>query len=232
MDYALTQPMETTSVPIQHRFEPYDDNGGTSLAIAGKDFCIIASDTRQSTGYSINSRYAPKAYKLTETSVIAMNGFHADGLTLKKVLDQRLKWYKFNHDKDMSVTALAQMLSITLYQKRFFPYYSFCVLGGVDDEGRGAVYAYDAIGSFEREKCRANGSASALIQPFLDNQVSKKNMENVSTNDLELDEAIRIAKDAFTSATERDIYTGDSLEIFIIRKGQPVEVQLYPLKKD
>lgn len=63
----------------------------TSLAIAGKDFCIIASDTRQSTGYSINSRYSPKSYKLSETSVIAMNGFHADGLTLKKVLDQRLK---------------------------------------------------------------------------------------------------------------------------------------------
>lgn len=63
----------------------------TSLAIAGKDFCVVASDTRQSTGYSINSRYAPKAYKLSETSVIAMNGFHADGLTLKKVLDQRLK---------------------------------------------------------------------------------------------------------------------------------------------
>lgn len=71
----------------------------------------------------------------------------------------------------MSCTALAQMLSITLYQKRFFPYYSFCVLGGVDQEGRGAVYCYDAIGSYEREKCRANGSAAALIQPFLDNQV-------------------------------------------------------------
>lgn len=63
----------------------------TSLAVAGKDFCIVASDTRQSTGYSINSRFSPKSYKLSETSVIAMNGFHADGLTLKKVLDQKLK---------------------------------------------------------------------------------------------------------------------------------------------
>ncbi|KAK4514251.1 uncharacterized protein ATC70_001841 [Mucor velutinosus] len=230
MEFA--NPMEATSVPIEHRFEPYDDNGGTSLAIAGKDFCVIASDTRQSTGYSINSRYAPKAYKLSETSVIAMNGFHADGLTLKKVLDQRLKWYKFSHEKDMSVTAVAQMLSITLYQKRFFPYYSFCVLGGVDENGKGAVYCYDAIGSFEREMCRANGSASALIQPFLDNQVGKKNMANRKFEDMELDEVLKIVKDAFTSATERDIYTGDNLQIFIIRKDQPVEVQLHPLKKD
>ncbi|KAI9264054.1 nucleophile aminohydrolase [Phascolomyces articulosus] len=232
MDFSIANPTELVSAPIEHRFEPYDDNGGTSLAIAGKDFCVVASDTRQSTGYSINSRYAPKAYELGDNAVIAMNGFHADGLTLKKVLEQRLKWYKFAHDKNMSVTALAQMLSITLYQKRFFPYYSFCCMGGVDEEGVGAVYCYDAVGSSERESYRANGSAAALIQPFLDNQVGRKNMANSTYTPMELDQVISIVKDAFTSATERDIYTGDCLQIFIIRKGQPVELQHYPLKRD
>lgn len=38
--------------------------------------------------------------------------------------------------------------------------------------GEGGVYCYDAIGSYERELARASGSASALIQPFLDNQAS------------------------------------------------------------
>ncbi|CAO3623233.1 unnamed protein product [Cunninghamella echinulata] len=230
--FTVSEPHNGMSVPIEHKFEPYDDNGGTSVAIAGKDFCVVASDTRQSTGYSINSRTSPKAYILSDSSVIAMNGFHADGLTLKKVLDQRLKWYKFSHDKDMSCDALAQMLSNTLYQRRFFPYYSFCVLGGVDEKGEGGVYCYDAIGSYERELARANGSAAALIQPFLDNQVNRKNQQNVSKEPLELDTVLRIVKDAFTSATERDIYTGDNLDIFIIRKGQPVELQQYPLKKD
>lgn len=37
--------------------------------------------------------------------------------------------------------------------------------------GKGAVYCYDSVGSFERENYRTSGSASALIQPFLDNQV-------------------------------------------------------------
>lgn len=49
---------------IQHKFDPYADNGGTSLAIAGEDFCVVAADTRQSDGYSINSRTMPKAFKV------------------------------------------------------------------------------------------------------------------------------------------------------------------------
>jgi 20S proteasome subunit beta 6 len=36
----------------------------TTVAVAGEDFCIVAGDTRQSTGYLINSRYAPKVFAL------------------------------------------------------------------------------------------------------------------------------------------------------------------------
>ncbi|OZJ04644.1 hypothetical protein BZG36_02044 [Bifiguratus adelaidae] len=222
---------QVRSAAIEHRFDPYEDNGGTCLAIAGEDFCIIASDTRQSNGYSINSRYAPKTYKVSETSVLATTGFHADGLTLVKRLDQRLEWYRHAHEKEMSTPALAQLLSITLYQKRFFPYYSFCLLGGLDPEGKGAVYSFDPVGSFERETYRAGGSAASLIQPFLDNQVGWKNQENADKSLPDLETALRLTKDAFTSATERDIHTGDCLEIFVVTKDG-VKVEQYQLKRD
>jgi 20S proteasome subunit beta 6 len=48
---------------------------------------------------------------------------------------------------------------------------------------------------------------------------------------LPLDAAIRLVKDAFTSATERDIYTGDFIEMFIITRDG-IETQLHPLKRD
>ncbi|RUS33918.1 nucleophile aminohydrolase [Jimgerdemannia flammicorona] len=214
-----------------HRFNPYENNGGSALAIAGEDFCVIASDTRQSIDYHVNSRYAPKAYKVSNTAVLATSGFHADGQTLVKRIGQRLEWYKHAHDKEMTCPALAQMLSITLYLKRFFPYYAFCVLGGLDAHGKGAVYSYDSVGSHERHAYRASGSAAELIQPFLDNQVGFKNQANVTRRLLPLDTVLRIAKDAFTSATERNITTGDCLEIFIVTKAG-VEVQQYPLKRD
>lgn len=71
----------------------------------------------------------------------------------------------------MSLSACAQRLSHILYQKRFFPFYVTCILGGLDEEGKGALYSYDPVGSYEREQCRSAGAASSLIMPFLDNQV-------------------------------------------------------------
>ena len=79
--------------------------------------------------------------------------------------------YKYEHQKDISTPAVAQMLSTMLYYKRFFPYYISNVLAGLDEEGKGCVYSYDPIGHMERANFRAGGSAGALLQPLLDNQV-------------------------------------------------------------
>lgn len=56
--------MTSLAHPQQRAFNPYTENGGTILAIAGADFSVIAGDTRQSEGYSIQTRYAPKVFRL------------------------------------------------------------------------------------------------------------------------------------------------------------------------
>ncbi len=194
-------------------------------------------------------------------------------MTLVKVLEQRLTWYTHAHDMLMTAPALAQMLSITLYSRRFFPYYVWNTLGGLDREGRGCVFSYDPVGNFEKRLWNCAGSAGHLIQPFLDNQVcvcarvrstgfpdrssshspthsssrspthsrphstphtsqiGHKHQPEATCTPLSQEQVVRIVKDAFTSATERDIYTGDFLEIFIITKDG-VTKELVPLKKD
>merc|ERR1712212_1269616 len=111
-------------------------NGGTVLAVAGEDFAIVASDTRLSEGYSIHSRDSPKCYKLTNTTVIGCCGFHGDCLTLTKIIDARLKMYKHSNNKTMTSGAIAAMLSTILYGRRFFPYYVYNIIGGLDEEDR------------------------------------------------------------------------------------------------
>lgn len=56
--------MSHTVGPVARDFNPYSDNGGTILAIAGEDFAVVAGDTRQSEGYNIQTRYAPKVFRL------------------------------------------------------------------------------------------------------------------------------------------------------------------------
>lgn len=89
-------------------------------------------------------------FRSTDKCVIASGGCFTDIATLHKVLAARIDTYRHDHDVDMGCTALAQMLSTTLYSRRFFPYYAFNLVAGLDAAGKGAVFTYDAVGSYER----------------------------------------------------------------------------------
>lgn len=87
---------DTSNVPIEHRFNPYSDNGGTILGIAGEDFAVLAGDTRHTTDYSINSRYEPKVFDCGDNIIMSANGFAADGEALVKRFKNSIKWYHFD----------------------------------------------------------------------------------------------------------------------------------------
>ncbi|CAM6013586.1 unnamed protein product [Sphagnum balticum] len=227
-----------TAAPTTHAeptWSPYDNNGGTCVAIAGEDYCVIAADTRMSTGFSILTRNYSKIHQITEKSVLASSGFQADIRALQKNLDARHQIYQHQHNKQMSCPAMAQLLSNTLYYKRFFPYYAFNVLGGLDNEGRGCVYSYDAVGSYERSGYSSQGTGMQLIMPVLDNQLKSASPLVLplqkSTTPLSEFEAVDLVKDTFASAAERDIYTGDAVEIVIINR-EGVRRELMDLKRD
>ncbi|KAL8602111.1 Proteasome subunit beta type-1-B [Nucella lapillus] len=225
------QRTEQIERPIQARFSPYDFNGGTVLAIAGEDFAVIASDTRLMTGFSILSRDVPKTSQVTMNTVVGSCGFHGDVLTLTKVVQTRLKMFGYIHNKEMDTASVAAMLSTILYYRRFFPYYVYNIVAGLDTEGKGCVFSFDPVGSYERETYRAGGSASSMLQPLLDNQIGMKNQEGAKQVPLSKVKAVALVKDVFTSAAERDINTGDAVTIHVINK-QGVTKETFPLRRD
>ncbi|KAI9823231.1 MAG: Proteasome subunit beta type-6 [Phylliscum demangeonii] len=250
----------------------YSDNGGSTLGITGSDYAILAGDTRSTAGYTINTRYAPKVFRIGGSDsnpdpdsgpdadadadngahlVLAVVGFAADGHALKERLDHVVKMYRYQHGKRISVKACAQRLSTILYNKRFFPYYVQAILAGLDEDGAGALYSYDPVGSYEREQCRAAGAAASLIMPFLDNQVNFKNQyqplaeaeqgggkeggglalrprDVVPLPRADVEDLVR---DAFTSAVERHIEVGDGLQMMVVTKDGIRETYA-PLKRD
>ena len=140
--------------------------------------------------------------------------------------------YKHEHEEEIATTAVAQMLGNTLYGRRFFPYYAFNVLAGIDGDGRGAVYTYDAVGSFERVGYACQGSGQKLIIPYLDNVIGYRSRGDAAAAPITADEAVNVAKDAFITAAERQIYVGDSIRIYTLVHGVKVAETTFALKRD
>lgn len=86
--------------------------------------------------------------------VVASAGMQADMETLHKVLHSRHVTYQFNHGKPMACSAVAQLLGNTLYYKRFFPYYTFNLCAGLDEQGR---CAGGGVGGRRRRRRRWSG---------------------------------------------------------------------------
>merc|ERR1719326_661462 len=186
-----------------------------------------------STGFSIMSRNVSKIYQINSKTVLGTGGFRGDITTLQKLLRAKVTQYEHRHGETMKPHAAAQMLANTLYGRRFFPYYTWNVVAGLDEQGVGVVYSYDPVGNYERVRVSVTGSGESLIQPLLDNQLERQHQALGAKPptlhiDLELDDAIDLVKDAFVSAGERDIRTGDSVEICVITSAC-VQIHTYPL---
>ena len=143
-----------------------------------------------------------------------MQWFLLDCLTLTKITEARLKMYKHSNNKAMISGAIAAMLSTILYLWHFFPYYFCNITGGLDEEENGAVYSFDTVGSYQRDTFKVCGGGDVEHVP------------------LTLDRATRLVKDVFTSAAERDVYTGDALGICIVTEEGISREETAPLWKD
>eukprot|EP01064_Diplonema_japonicum_P025049 TRINITY_DN359_c1_g3_i2.p1 TRINITY_DN359_c1_g3~~TRINITY_DN359_c1_g3_i2.p1 ORF type:complete len:289 (+),score=80.07 TRINITY_DN359_c1_g3_i2:114-869(+) len=214
-------------------WNPYQDNGGTTLAISGKDFVVVAADTRMSNGYSIMNRETSKCSQFKGDLVLVSGGMMADRNYLHKNIKHRLSIYEYKNKKVAGIEAVAQMLSGMLYNRRMFPLYTYNILCGIDADGNGAIYSYDVVGCIHRDKTHAvTGSARDLVEPILDCYLNRGNMTGKGPfTDISKDEAIDLAKDALSSGAERDLETGDAAEIFVITKDG-VERLVHPLRRD
>ena len=212
-----------TEATIEHKrgqFEPYVFHAGTVVAVAGPDYVIVAGDTRLSKDYDIVHRNMSKLTQLTDKTILAASGMYADYVELQKMLKVKLLSYEYKMGRLPTTESIAHLISKTLYGRRFFPYYTFNLVAGLDKDGRGVVYGYDAIGSYGPDKALSQGSGGHMIIPYLDSEfVGYNNPIQDKKAPKSIEEAVEIVYKAFVGAAERDIYTGDSCEIWVLDKS-------------
>jgi 20S proteasome subunit beta 6 len=121
--------------PLEGKFDPYVDNGGTVVGLAGRDYVMLASDTRLSDQYMIRSRRVSRVFEIEEGLLFSGSGCWADVVALSKELQAHAQKYEWEHEKKLSIRPLSYLMSSELYSKRFFPYFTFCMVAGLNKEG-------------------------------------------------------------------------------------------------
>jgi 20S proteasome subunit beta 6 len=191
---------------------------------------MAATDTRVSKGGSILSRDHSKTVQLTPQCILTSAGMVADVEALHKNLLVKIRQYRMQQKRDPGVENIAQLLSTTLYSRRFMPFYAFNLLCGITKEGQGIVYGYDAIGSYGSEVYGAQGSGNSMGMTVLDNQFDGHNhlVKKLPESQEEVENTLR---DILNSVAERDVYTGDNVELVVCDKNG-VSRKRFPLRRD
>lgn len=172
-----------------------------------------------------------KVHRLSDGCYILSTGTMADCRNLWKRLDENIIQYEFKMGRKPSLRPTAHLLSRTLYGARFFPYYAFNMMAGIDENGKPTVFNYDAVGSYEESNYFCSGTSKEMIIPVLDT-IFHAYHHKVKEIPKSLDQIEKMLLDVFQSACERDIYTGDGLEVVILRPGQEPETRRHKLRKD
>ncbi|NHI94390.1 MAG: archaeal proteasome endopeptidase complex subunit beta [Candidatus Lokiarchaeota archaeon] len=197
--------------------------GTTTLSIRCKDGVVFGTDRRATAGYYVASKHAKKTHKINQSAAMTIAGVVADAQALIDILRIECNLYNLKHEHPISVLATARLLSNILFERRWFPYYTQLLIGGYDNTGA-RVFSMDPVGSLIEEKTiSATGSGTTYAIAVL---------EDGYHEGITIKEAIPMAIHAVRTSIERDIGSGNGIDITVIDKNGYNELSNPEIEKE
>ncbi|MFB5610723.1 MAG: proteasome subunit beta [Nitrosopumilaceae archaeon] len=179
--------------------------GATAVGITYDGGVVFASEKRIAYGNFLVSKSTKKTFKLTPNVGATCAGLVADMQILSLQIAALAKIRKMELKRDVPPNTIAKMMSNMMYERRYFPLLTQVIVGGV--VGKPVIYTLDPLGSVLPDNYAAVGTGAEMALGVLDPQFK----ENMSEKD-----AIDLAKKAVKSATMRDSFSGDGIDVLVI----------------
>ena len=179
--------------------------GATAVGITYDGGVVFASEKRIAYGNFLVSKSTKKTFQLTPKVGAACAGLVADMQILSLQISALAKIRKMEIKREIPPNTIAKMMSNMMYERRFFPLLTQVIVGGV--VGKPIIYTLDPLGSVLPDDYAAVGTGAETALGVLDPQFK----ENMTEKD-----AIELAKKAVKSATLRDTFSGDGIDILVI----------------
>ena len=194
------------------------ETGTTTVGIVGKDYVIVASESKSTMGYLVSSKTAQKVYQIDDKIALTTAGGAGDTQALVRILKAEINIYKTMRNTDFTVNATISLLSNLLQSSRYYPYLAMLIIGGHDRDGF-HLWTIDPMGGAEKDNCVATGSGSPFAYGVLEADF-KENMPK--------DDGIKLVVKAIRSARERDVFSGGKIVVGVITKD---DFELVPDEK-
>jgi proteasome beta subunit len=203
-------------------------SGTSILGIVCKDGIIMAADRRATAGNLVMSKNTKKAVKLNDYLVVSGTGMASDIDMLQKVITAELRLKELRSKQRPTVKDAANLISMMSYRNirtpSMIPSIAGTLVAGYNEDGSFELYTIEPAGSIARvEDYDANfSSGMPFILGLLERQWKK---------DITVKQGVELALEAIKSSTQRDVGSGNGVDIFAITKTgivQAVEQTIEP----
>ena len=189
----------------------------TSLVgIVCKDGVILGADRRVTSGSLVIDKDYRKLIKVNDYLIVAYTGGVADAQLTNKLLSAELRLKDLRTKIRPTVQEAANLLALMTYRNIRTPTMLMHIVGtliaGVDDDGKVSLFTIEPAGGVYQVKTfDANfSSGMPFILGLLEGQYKK---------DLSVKEGVELAKECLKSSTQRDVGSGNGIDVFTITKS-------------
>lgn len=172
--------------------------GTTTVGLLCKDCVILGAESKSTMGWLIAGKEVQKVHQIDDKVALTISGGVGDAQALIRILRAEINIYKLTRNTEISVKAIATLLSNILSQSRWYPYIFMPIIGGADKDGL-HVLSVDPAGGAEEDKFTSTGSGSPMALGVLEDGY-KEGMTK--------EEGVRLAVRAIRAARERDVFSG------------------------
>ena len=182
--------------------------GATAVGISYQDGVLLAAEKRVSYGNFLVNKNTKKTFPVTEFVGAACAGMIADMQVLVRQVGALAKIRKLETKRNVAPNSVAKLMSVIMFERRFFPLLTQVIVGGVD--GKPQIYTLDPLGSLLPDEYAAVGTGAEMALGIMDAEYKKELSE---------EKAKGLAIKAIKSSIQRDSSSGDGIDLLMINSN-------------
>jgi len=186
--------------------------GTTTLGIICKDGIVLAADRRASAGYLIANRRVKKVLPVSEHMALTTAGLVSDIQLFTKIIKAQIMLMKLRKGKEPQVREAANLLANLAYSNirrpSMIPGIVGFLFGGWDEKEGYQLYEIAFDGSVLPVEDYASDGSGSIVTIGV--------METLFKEGITIEEGKEMAIRAISTAIDRDLATGDGIDILVV----------------